>query len=352
MSEWRGEVKELDAVAPDEIALWDQLCKEHRYLRSPFFSFTFSACVARAKPNSRVCLLYRGASLVGFFPFQFENSVAWALGAGERIGGPLNDSFGIIGGPTSAISHTDLLRCAQLNYFSVSHLESEQQELGLVGQRKHLGYSVKLSEGAEDYWSKINVRHRDKLKNLLNRERKIERDFKKVTFIFDEQDPLSVLDLVIAEKRAQYARTAVGDALQLEWMRNCLKEIAAQANELCRPVVSSLYLDGEWAALHFGIRSPGVMHYWFPVYNQNIASLSPGLILLRKIINHCPEHGIGEIDLGEGDAPYKVWLGTHEYANSSGEWTLFGARSFTYKALRAASWRIKALRKPSSEATS
>lgn len=345
-NDWRGIVRKIGALSQQEIALWIQIQSRNHHLRSPFFSYAFSACVAAANPRARVCLLYQGTELKGFFPFQFSHSVARYLGAGERIGGSLSDFSGLLLDSQHSISTVDLLRCAGLHHFIVSHLEARQIEHGLVTEQKHDGYRIRFDEGAEKYWSTVRDKHKDKYKNLLNRERKLERDYPDLRFVFHEPEQVPALKLLLAEKRAQYARTKVGDALSETWMRNCLHILARQNDDACMPVMTSLYLNGDWAACHFGLRSADVLHYWFPVYNPAYANLSPGLVLLRKVINEGDRHGIKEVDLGEGDAPYKLWLGTDRYENLSADWSSSDLRSFAFRAFRSLSWRAQSMCNP------
>ena len=58
-------------------------------------------------------------------------------------------------------------------------------------------------------------------------------------------------------------------------------------------------------AAHFGIRSGGVLHWWFPVYDPQFATFAPGWILLRELIGAAPDLGVTRIDLGRGDDEYK-----------------------------------------------
>lgn len=70
-------------------------------------------------------------------------------------------------------------------------------------------------------------------------------------------------------------------------------------------MLSVLWAGEQIAAAHLGLRAKQVLHYWFPGYNLDLKSYSPGLILLREIARSATGCGISVIDLGRADAPYK-----------------------------------------------
>ena len=56
---------------------------------------------------------------------------------------------------------------------------------------------------------------------------------------------------------------------------------------------------------HFGMRSGGVYHWWFPAYDRKYSSYGPGRVLLSRTAQACEENGIHKIDLGRGVAQFK-----------------------------------------------
>jgi CelD/BcsL family acetyltransferase involved in cellulose biosynthesis len=66
--------------------------------------------------------------------------------------------------------------------------------------------------------------------------------------------------------------------------------------------------DGERiVAVEFGLRAGGVYHSWFPAFDRAYAELSPGLLLLEKMIEAAPGMGLHKIDLGPGESHYKKY---------------------------------------------
>jgi CelD/BcsL family acetyltransferase involved in cellulose biosynthesis len=73
-------------------------------------------------------------------------------------------------------------------------------------------------------------------------------------------------------------------------------------------MLSALYFGEQLGALHLGLRSQGVLHYWLPAYDPLLARYSPGTILLLALARNAPALGLHTIDLGKGDEPYKARL--------------------------------------------
>ncbi len=70
-------------------------------------------------------------------------------------------------------------------------------------------------------------------------------------------------------------------------------------------ILSGLYAGDRLVAAHLGLRSNGVLHWWFPVYDPELARFGPGWMLLRELMLAGPELGLTRIDLGRGDDEYK-----------------------------------------------
>jgi CelD/BcsL family acetyltransferase involved in cellulose biosynthesis len=70
-------------------------------------------------------------------------------------------------------------------------------------------------------------------------------------------------------------------------------------------VCSTLRAGDRLVAVHVGMRSPQVLHWWFPAYDRELARYSPGMILLFRLAEAAHSAGIRTIDLGKGDEDYK-----------------------------------------------
>ena len=82
------------------------------------------------------------------------------------------------------------------------------------------------------------------------------------------------------------------------WTRALLDRIFACRGEAFAGELSALYAGDRLAAVHFGMRSYGVLHLWFPSYDADLAKFSPGLIHDLEL-----HQGRGRA----GNSPHRLW---------------------------------------------
>ena len=342
---WCGEVKRIGDLTDSEVELWHRLVATRPELRSPFFSFEFARAVADAGARTRVCLLYENGTLAGLFPFQFVNRCAQSMASGVRIGGDLSSFCGVMIDRSrhASIDVETLLRCARLESFEVSNLEESQPGLGLsVGVRSE-GGRIFIVGDMEHYWQVVKSRHPGYYETLKKQERKIAREFRSVEFVFAKKEPSELINELVAAKRRQYQRTGKSDGFAAAWKLPCIDRVARYRVGRCLPVVSVLYADDDWAALHLGIRAANVLHCWFLVYNPRFARFSPGLLLLAKMIREAASHGIDEVDLGEGVSWYKSLFASEFYPTYRDFWYRVRPRGLVSRGYASLMWRAQAI---------
>ena len=108
------------------------------------------------------------------------------------------------------------------------------------------------------------------------------------------------------EKRA-VPPTGLTDAFGVRWTRALLEEVMDIGTPASPAPARCCAPGDEIVAVHAGMRSKSVLHWWFPTYDPRYAAYSPGIILLLRI---AAALGSGKIDLGKGDARYKRSLMT------------------------------------------
>src|SRR5262249_44877180 len=115
-------------------------------------------------------------------------------------------------------------------------------------------------------------------------------------------------------KSDQYLRTGRRDVVGDPWARAVLTEIFRAREAGFAGVLSVLRAGTRAVALHLGMRSATILHYWFPAYDREYAHCSPGLILLAELARAAAASGLASIDLGKGDATYKRRFATGSIA--------------------------------------
>jgi CelD/BcsL family acetyltransferase involved in cellulose biosynthesis len=126
-------------------------------------------------------------------------------------------------------------------------------------------------------------------------------------------------------------------------MQQCLEQIAQYQVGGCVPVLSTLTLDGEWAALHLGVRAGSVLHYWLPIYNRKFRSLSPGMLLLQKIIESARANAVDEIDFGGQVSRYKELFATENYPLYRSISFQPRLRGLAYHGYLSLAWRLRSM---------
>jgi CelD/BcsL family acetyltransferase involved in cellulose biosynthesis len=331
-------------LSENEIERWNQLTADNPDLDSPFFAYDFSAAAAQAGMDVFVCTLRRSGEIVGFFPFQFKNTHLRLLGVAQRVGGELNDYSGIIATPSLKISWRDLLAYSRLNLYEISHLEAQQQNLGLKGESAVPSPTIDFSIDENHLNSKERRKRNHFLKETERRIGKTIEDLGPLRFNFFSENVESELERCMAHKREQYTRTGSADPLDPTSARKLLSLLARNQSKQCRGIVSTLYAGDHWLATHMGLLNDQVMHYWFPVYNAEFIDYSPGRTLIVKLVEHAKAQGVRIFDFGAGSSQMKRKFSNSERTVLKGLAKTGHPYAELYKIVLSVGWRINALK--------
>jgi len=104
--------------------------------------------------------------------------------------------------------------------------------------------------------------------------------------------------MLIQWKANQYRRTGVANLFDWIWPGKLLEKIFVTQSSGFAGMLSILYAGDYIVAMHFGIRSSRIWHWWFPVYDPKWSAYSPGLLLLLKMAESAESLGLDTIDLG------------------------------------------------------
>ncbi|MBB2890143.1 GNAT family N-acetyltransferase [Flexivirga oryzae] len=161
-----------------------------------------------------------------------------------------------------------------------------------------------VTGGLDGYLGRASRSGRDNLSQARRRARKASAELGELRFT-PESTSFALLGELIRLKRRQYAATGSGDFFAESGHRELLEHLFLSSSENFAGVLSAVHCGDTLLAAHFGLRANGVLHWWFPVYEPEVARFSPGWILLRELISAAPSLGVDRIDLGRGDDEYK-----------------------------------------------
>jgi CelD/BcsL family acetyltransferase involved in cellulose biosynthesis len=105
---------------------------------------------------------------------------------------------------------------------------------------------------------------------------------------------------------------------EFDWTLELLLAVLQRQGPGLWGVMSALYAGDRLVAMHLGMRTETVLHYWFPAYDRELSKYSPGVSLLRLMAEHAAGSGIRRIDLGRGDEPYKLKFASGSIPLASG----------------------------------
>jgi CelD/BcsL family acetyltransferase involved in cellulose biosynthesis len=263
---------------------------------SPYFCAGFTQAVARVRDDVRIVVIENDGQAVGFFPHQH----AWH-GMGRPVGGAFSDYHGVVVKPSADWDIKQLMRAAGLSVWVFDHLSGNADKFGPYVHANATSPQMDLSQGYASYLASRG----DNVTEFNRKARKLGREVGAVTFTYHDADP-EALEALIRWKSEQYIRTAGKDSVFTEtWTGGLLRAIVQTQTDDFAGVCSSLRVDGKPIAVHMGMRSQQHLHYWFPAYDTALSKYSGGGILLLRMAEAAPEHGIQVIDLGKGDSRYK-----------------------------------------------
>ncbi|MBF0324520.1 MAG: GNAT family N-acetyltransferase [Alphaproteobacteria bacterium] len=285
-------------------------------------------------------MIKREGRTIAFLPYQFASRTHRLLGFGQRVGGELNDSFGLVAAADCELSPLRLLRLAGLNALLFTHLDQGQARFGLAGSQPQPGLRIDLSLGSAVYWEALKRRDKRFVADTERRERKLIEAHGPLRLSFHHDNSDAELTRLIARKREQYARTGVADSLADAKTRQFLRRLVKSDDPLCRGVMSTLHAGSTWVASHFGLMHHGTLHFWFPVYNPDLQPFSPGRILVASLIGQADALGIRCIDRGVGDSQAKRDFANAEHTFTRGLWHRHTVSAGLIRAGLSLRWRL------------
>lgn len=278
---------------------WSGILDAHPEYRSPYFTPQFTRAVAAVRDDTYVCVMEDGAQVAGFFPFQMS-----ARRIGRPVGGAFSDCQAVIALRDAEWDVRDLLRGSRLYVWEFDHLLRCQKQFESY-HRAHSKSPIIALEGSSKIMSGDSHNHiRNEQAQAPRRRRKLEREIGPLRFESELNDP-KVLDRIIAWKGAQFTRWGSANPFCLKWTRDLLHLILNTRLPRFSGSMSALFSGDTLLAAHVGMRCKDVLHYWFPAFNREFATYSPGIVLLAWMVETALENGIKTIDLGKGDEEYK-----------------------------------------------
>lgn len=297
-------MREIQAVkfselSPSQVAFWTRYQEADETLESPYFHPRFTRCVAGVRDDVEVAVIKQHGESVGFFPFQRRGKHT-----AIPVGGRLSDYQGGIYQRDLIWNPKEVLLACELTCWTFDHALMTQTPWAEYHRVTDLSPQIELASGFEAYRASLRKSSLDELRQTERKARKLTREVGPLRLEFRSLDH-ELLDQLVTWKSMQYRRTHATDVFAFPWTRALLHALLDERDSCLSGVLSVLYSGNRPTAMHMGLECRGLLHWWFPTYDPDLATYSPGRILLLELIRAANANQIQKIDLGRGVVGYK-----------------------------------------------
>lgn len=284
------------------VAAWAALQESVPALDGPYFRPEYVQAVAAVRDDVEVAVLEDAGRPVAFFPFQRGPG-----GVGRPVGGRFSDFQAMIAPPDLRWSPEALVRACELRTFQYDHLLVAQEPFHPHHWAVTTSPYVDLSAGLEAYRAERRRAGSREIEQILYKLRKAERRLGPLRLEWHSADA-AALETLLGWKSAQLRATGQPDHLRRPWVRRLLERILLSRSDGFAGVLSALWLGDKLAAVHMGMRSRTVLHWWLPAYDRALGAFSPGQLSFLEIARAAADRGVRRVDLGKGEEAYKARL--------------------------------------------
>lgn len=291
------ETRRASELDPQARALWAQFRASDRAFSSPYFDLRYVLAASAVAPHAQVAVIRQAGDIIAFLPFQRRGGVIQPLAA------PLTDYHGMIARPGAEIDLKAVLEHLQVRRFRFGGLVSGQAGAVNAAAPKP-AMIADLSGGYDAYLESRRAAGQGSfLKDKRRRQRLLAEQVGPLDFSLSA-DP-EMLEMVIAEKRAQMQRTGQHDVFSTPWTRDLLRRLNDDTDADFGLRVAVLRAGDKVVAAEAGLLSGSVYHLWFPVYDPQFARYSPGALMTLETLRALADRGVAYADFGPGAEDYK-----------------------------------------------
>lgn len=290
----------ISDVPRDIWAVFDQIRASSARYDDPMFDPLFARLVADCRRDAWLGLALDGGELVGFWPLH-RHGTDWA----RPIGGPFADCQAPVISERLDLAPAEFLAGLGLAGITMTGYTPRPGEPCRTDERTGAHLSV-LDQGLDQFFTeqkRLYPKHDKKMRRLR---RNLSRAHKTITVSYDDPDDAH-LDRLIEIKQDQYRRTGRHDVLAAPWARTFVRKLRTARGPRFRAVLTTLCIDGRFAAGAFNLCSDRVVHGWITAYEREFAEFSPGLMLVDEILGGMPARGLTLYDAGPGLEHYKKY---------------------------------------------
>jgi CelD/BcsL family acetyltransferase involved in cellulose biosynthesis len=293
-------------LAPvDIIESWRRLHDQYDLFASPFLGPEYARLIARCRADTELAVLESKGAAIGFFPYE-----RCGPKAGRPIGSIFCDYQAVVAPPLAYWSANELLQACDLDELSFDHWLGVQSQMLPFARLMDVSWAINLTGGYSEYERRMSTAGRGQLVEARKKERKLQDTVGPIRFEADLPDA-DLLDLLLKWKSRQWSLSGWSGRFEQDWERRLMLELLHARGEGFGGLLSVLFAGDIPVALHLGLRSRTVWHYWTTAYDPGYRRYSPGIIMLVHMARAAERLGLKQIDLGKGTFEYKMRFATH-----------------------------------------
>jgi len=329
-------------VVGELAARWSEIQLSSRFLDSPYFCPEYIRATASVLPGVMVAILEREGHVAGFFPFQRGRGKV-----GHPVGGEMSDFQAVIAPEGAEWDAEELVRGCGLSAWRFDHLLATQQPFRAFHWKEAPSPYLDLARGFDAYRAERKAAGYREIERILYKARKAERRVGPLRFEFHTSDDRA-FEALVRWKGEKLRSTGMANRFEVPWVTRFLDRIRHEQHEGFSAVLSTLHMGDRLAAVHLGMRSRSVFHWWLPTYDAELGAHSPGQISFIEVAAAAAARGVRRLDLGKGLEPYKTRLTSEAIPVAEGSIDLRPVgRRFWLNWHRAQDWaRSSPLRRP------
>lgn len=285
--------------------IWNKIILENSQFRSPFFTHEYHNLIKICGQNVWVGLILKNNQVVGFFPFEYYQEKK-----ARPVGSIFCDYQGVIISPNIEWSVLDLLNTCNIKEYYFDHQLLEQSQWKEYMNIQDKSWSINLKDGFNEYEKLLKSQKRKQLKEAKKKKRMLENEIGKVEFeshINNEK----LLFKLLKWKSDQWAKSGWTGRFKAKWEKQLMKKLMNTQTKSFGGLLSVLMVEKKPIAMHIGLYSKNVWHYWTTAYDPKYKKYSPGIIMLVEMIKCANNLGFNELDMGKETFEYKKRLHTH-----------------------------------------
>jgi CelD/BcsL family acetyltransferase involved in cellulose biosynthesis len=294
-----------DLAPPLIIDAWRRVHERYDVFASPFLGPEYARLVARCRPDAELAVLESDGVAIGFFAYE-----RCGPRAGRPIGSVFCDYQAVVVPPSTCWSANQLLKACDLDELHFDHWLGVQSQMLPFTRLMDVSWAIDLTGGFSQYDHRMSAAGRGQLTEARKKEQKLQGAVGSVRFEADLPDE-DLLDLLLRWKSRQWSLSGWSGRFEQEWERRLMRELLLARGDGFGGILSVLFAGDMPVALHLGLRSRTIWHYWTTAYDAEYQRYSPGIIMLVHMAQAAERLGLKQIDLGKETFEYKMRLATH-----------------------------------------